>query len=1167
MNLGIIEMNSNNNMMVGAADEQPKVERIGNEVFIQAGNFCRALEQIDAGKIGDHRIIPKGELLLISKLKYAHDLIHSVVIRPHPRWYLDYGKITQYNFLVEDFLDKFELVSREEGNKIRAQEMAQIQAQIQENQSEFFKIQANPEKLMNIALEIYSRRIESKDNKIDIPRNGELDAIAVIESGLTTEMVENLKDSLKKPQDLILIQANWLKEESQKIQKMYGRILPFMTEQAQAQNSSLDDVTSDINQRLSGLETLELYLGKDIVVHTIKEGDGAADDVKLSLVQEVLYADVELSLYTESAVHFDAGRKDQLWDEFKENQKFVDQIFPTERCIVLMRCNYEKKEYNDAWENAKQNQKNMKVFVLVRNGQNIYALFSPISSHLSASRLFPAKEEVERYLFRGNEKIQINVDDLAYSDKLSLVEREILHYKRFMLMIAGLDHRDNLFGDFYPKQEFMSMFYPEFQNKYFNFIHDADGEGMLPTLEEHRPSLYQYFRDANKRLTVGSRIVVDLNRVITPDSAPSCYVGRNNDRPEQKYRSLSRFMVLRVKSDKHGFHIKVPVENRWGMDTRSFEARVDLSCDLSINDLICLDLVTPQDLEFYITSRLHRRSFVGYIEMFKYAKSFIDKQYECYEPTIAYLNKALSGIPECQLSDFDKKSAVLQSINAWFVQNDSLKLLDTESEKHRVAIDGVLKQLYFRASPAVINQHKAFVEEYALKNSITPLKLTVDVNGTLWLYSELPIDEQFEQLEPNRFVNRSNFNVTKTGKTSVKSTSPVLINQYEPDEHNIVMWEGAAHYENICQPFVSFERNGKKSYFKFINYQSKKELTQYLDQGKNLITALFNQLEFGLDVAEQLVDAYLEQKEVYRKKKYFNQKVSYHFPIALIDNELYSVQVENSKELFETLQAKYFIGECEDINTNNSESFKPVFTVTKVGLSGDSLSNIIRNYKQNYTTHKLLTGFGVHQNEVSQMSKSCGGKLYSRLLLSLYVKSIIKDTQYGYQYGKNPTSKNFEAHVNFYSCFSVDDFFDIDNMALDKIVKNPYCTPECKVRQTSVLIWGRKHKNRDTVQNAKMVVSVGTASQIKDFEKTIPEWEHKEDMDFEIIKRSFSHSGLAVFTDVEAWFASLITKGLDGFFSYEAQTKNCLLSVNVRELNQLEIIQEQEDLLVFQVES
>jgi hypothetical protein len=45
----------------------------------------------------------KGELLLISKLKYAHDLIHSVVIRPHPRWYLDYGKITQYNFLVEDF--------------------------------------------------------------------------------------------------------------------------------------------------------------------------------------------------------------------------------------------------------------------------------------------------------------------------------------------------------------------------------------------------------------------------------------------------------------------------------------------------------------------------------------------------------------------------------------------------------------------------------------------------------------------------------------------------------------------------------------------------------------------------------------------------------------------------------------------------------------------------------------------------------------------------------------------------------------------------------------------------------------------------------------------------------------------------------------------------------
>lgn len=46
MNLGIIEMNSNNNMMVGAADEQPKVERIGNEVFIQAGNFAVRLSKL-----------------------------------------------------------------------------------------------------------------------------------------------------------------------------------------------------------------------------------------------------------------------------------------------------------------------------------------------------------------------------------------------------------------------------------------------------------------------------------------------------------------------------------------------------------------------------------------------------------------------------------------------------------------------------------------------------------------------------------------------------------------------------------------------------------------------------------------------------------------------------------------------------------------------------------------------------------------------------------------------------------------------------------------------------------------------------------------------------------------------------------------------------------------
>jgi hypothetical protein len=33
-------------------------------------------------------------------------------------------------------------------------------------------------------------------------------------------------------------------------------------------------------------------------------------------------------------------------------------------------------------------------------------------------------------------------------------------------------------------------------------------------------------------------------------------------------------------------------------------------------------------------------------------------------------------------------------------------------------------------------------------------------------------------------------------------------------------------------------------------------------------------LEFGLDVAEQLVDAYLEQKEVYRKRNILTKKLT-----------------------------------------------------------------------------------------------------------------------------------------------------------------------------------------------------------------------------------------------------------------------------------------------------
>lgn len=49
-----------------------------------------------------------------------------------------------------------------------------------------------------------------------------------------------------------------------------------------------------------------------------------------------------------------------------------------------------------------------------------------------------------------------------------------LHYKRFLVLMAGLDHRLDLFGKFHNMPQSMAFISSDFQAKFMNFIHDDE---------------------------------------------------------------------------------------------------------------------------------------------------------------------------------------------------------------------------------------------------------------------------------------------------------------------------------------------------------------------------------------------------------------------------------------------------------------------------------------------------------------------------------------------------------------------------------------------------------------------------------------------------------------------------------------------------------------------
>lgn len=88
---------------------------------------------------------------------------------------------------------------------------------------------------------------------------------------------------------------------------------PFYSEQAAAALAQTEDVRAFVSDLLKGIESLDLYLGKDVEVQTVREGRRNSRDVPLTFVQRKLLADEELAVWADVDRRFDHASDDQFW--------------------------------------------------------------------------------------------------------------------------------------------------------------------------------------------------------------------------------------------------------------------------------------------------------------------------------------------------------------------------------------------------------------------------------------------------------------------------------------------------------------------------------------------------------------------------------------------------------------------------------------------------------------------------------------------------------------------------------------------------------------------------------------------------------------------------------------------------------------------------------------
>lgn len=829
----------NNLEKIGGSDVvgyEAKVERLERFQSLQSGQYWKAIEDIP------EQAILKGDSLLIESIRWAEDKMHTLILRAHPRHYdhqvalpskdgsyKSYRTLKNHSFLFQEFCNAF--IFSPDAQASREAEVARIQQQIAAKQLELTSTASNPQKLQMVAIEILNERERAeaigKDEAMlpavidhDSMRLASASLGTAVSEGISEQQVKDMQAAAKKMSQIAQIQSEWISGQTQELTGLLHSMSPYLSEVAAASLASTEDVRKHVDNLLEGITSLDLYTGKDVVVTQLASGEPAPFEAKLTFTQKLMYVDEELAVHLAVDEWFDFNKNPLFFEALAKNEKLVNQIFPSQRCVVAMATTRRTINYRDVWEQAHKDPMNAAVFLLVRNGQNLHLVISPVESHLSTHRLFPSIDELERP-FKGVDGEKISYNDIRYTRSVEAHNNKAMHYKRMLILCAGLDHRLQLFGDFYDRKQASKFVSMQFQEDHFNFVHDDDGSGLIANPEhQNRPSLQAYIDWCNSHLRSGARVMCHWTALINPDTAP----GAVKETPDDKY---SRYYI--------NYHPEreeeIVVARTAGEDTvvdmavsRYSSARHShdtVNIKVSLNKFsgnwdegertlpyLVLDAVNPDDLEWYINNRFVRKNHLYYIKLFKETVSRLRAERESEAPI---REKLLSAMEAGNVSQPEERAEIVErSVIAWRAANRGAPLQEAmESTK---SWENLLDQMYLIGGKAA--QLLPEIEALYSGMGYTPLRLIVTSRGKLGVYLAPHETECDNRAEPHKWVHLAIIESTRRGLKETSRGWSSLGNHF-CGETTIHEWPEAKTWAGQISVFGTY--NQKQKVFAFVD--------------------------------------------------------------------------------------------------------------------------------------------------------------------------------------------------------------------------------------------------------------------------------------------------------------------------------------------------------------
>lgn len=884
---------------------------------VAAGEYWRAIKDIDDNNISE------GDVLLVSELRHVEKVLHTVILRCHPKVNTA-RSVSHVSFLAKDFWDNFEI--EPDGEVLRKKEISLLQDQMFKIQMDINNESAKP---------CYN---DGEARLLSAPGLGEQAMI----------MSENGNNIAKRLNDKIAV----IEQKTEEIKTIFGQLSLYYDEFAAAAIARTQHIQNQVKIIRRGIESLDLYMLKDVDIEIIASGNSANDKEKLCLTRKKLYMNEELSLFLDTNSEFDFYKQKDFFSVLINEKRLVQQIFPTERCAVLMGINRAPIDYGNSFENYRLNKINKETFILIRDGDNIYRVYSPVESHLNSEKFFPTSEEIDS-IFKDWNHNDINYNDIRFTDKLSLHENISVHYKRLLILLCGLDHHKNIFGNFYDEPKSLNFISLDFQSKHLHFIFDDSSSCNFKYASI--PDFNKWMSEKNKYLSSGSSIIVRLDWVINSYTAPFMY-SNHEDNKVLTYRlkdhSKYRLSSVHASSD-NGFEvIEKVVKNDYGYGFGNNKKQKEYNCHISLkcrelnmdNAFLCIDDVSSADLKLFLGSRSFRSVYIDSVELIKNSLIEVEKREQNLTNAIKFVKDNFGEI-------INDNELINKLINIWYFNN---KDFSSNYEDYLILNDKI--QLLFKA--VEFKKYTDQIDILANDECIHILKIIIDINGSCYMYY---VNSDDSKNSFNHLLGESRWVIRQQLRISNKKLSL----HGDKDIVNLIKDSISFYtlYENCDTKLIDKYKIGSRI---FKNYSQELKFigiadSAYDDEFMNNILC-YNESFDQYDFLNKLVNK--RQHLMINKKFVSSIELLLPIGIGIINNEprmlalsvdpwIYLYKRYSDDEIFKKLIIKEFVDVYANKNVRNQIIFGDYIWGFKFATKTSPIENIAEATHFNSSSFKL----------------------------------------------------------------------------------------------------------------------------------------------------------------------------------------------------------------------